>query len=182
MLSGSLDAAVKLARNRTSRFRAGRDLPDRKSDQGQPPPPARPLALPLLPRARARDTAVGSPSLPRHGHGVAPIPARGRPPGSIQAALFTSPLIQTIEAFRVIVKEQTLLGGAAVGDNLRQSPKPLLERRRLRTDRPVAAEHHALWSENLQRMIDDRRQVVRAPVFGPGGDDDTGYFADHVFA
>src|SRR6185437_6896350 len=91
-------------------------------------------------------------------------------------------LLQSIHPHRIIVEQFPLLLRAAAVDNRCQRLEPLLERRRLRTDRPIAAEHHAIGTEYLQCVLDDRRQIVGRPALRRGRHDDTGYLAHHIFA
>src|SRR5438874_171822 len=56
---------------------------------------------------------------------------------------------------------------------------PLAIRGLQRADGPIAGEHDALGAEAVERVIDDRRKIVRRPAFARLHDD-AGDFADDV--
>src|SRR5262245_41186518 len=85
-----------------------------------------------------------------------------------------------VEPRRVVVEQLALLLLGARLHNLVERRNPFAISGRQRADRPVAAEHHALRAEDVEHVIDDRRQVVGGPLALLRRGDDARYLADEV--
>ena len=83
---------------------------------------------------------------------------------------------------RVVVEQPALLALGPVADDLAQRVEPLPVAGAQRADRPVAAEHHAVRTEHVERVVDDRRQVVERPLARRRRGDDARDLHDHVLA
>src|SRR5438552_295311 len=68
---------------------------------------------------------------------------------------------------------------AVMHDNL-QRLDPFFVSGNLGADRPIAAEHDALRPEDIERVVDERCQIVRRPGTRPGGHDDARDLADDL--
>src|SRR5262245_42845417 len=79
--------------------------------------------------------------------------------GGCDGAEGAASTLQPVDANRVVVEQRPLLLLLPAAHDLLQRRDPLGERRRSRTDWPVAAEHHAVWPEHVQRVVDDWRQI-----------------------